>query len=125
MPWEELLELRRLADQYEVALHLDGARLWEVVPYYKRTAGASIADIAALFDSVYVSFYKGLGGLTGAMLVGRTRFIEAAMPWRRRLGANPYTVMPYALSCRDAFRRHQHTFDERWQKLRKLVLSLP
>ena len=41
---------------------MDGARLWESTHYYDK----SEAQIAALFDSVYVSFYKGLGGIGGA-----------------------------------------------------------
>ena len=121
VPWEELLKIRRLADKYSVPLHLDGARLWEIAPYYEATAGVSVREIVALFDSAYVSFYKGLGALTGAMLLGTSSFIDAAKPWRRRLGANPYTVFPYALSCRDGFRQHAHTFASRWHKLRDLV----
>ena len=45
---------------------MDGARLWECTPYYGRT----LAEIAGLFDTVYVSFYKGLGGLAGSALAG-------------------------------------------------------
>lgn len=120
-PWSELVEMSRLAKQYGTRLHLDGARLWEIAPFYEATAGKSLAQVVALFDSAYVSFYKGLGALTGAMLLGEESFIEAAKPWRRRLGANPYTSMPYALSCRDAYRRHRGTFDERWRKLQRLV----
>lgn len=121
LPWDELLALRELADKYDVPLHLDGARLWEIAPFYAATSGKSVRDITNLFDSVYVSFYKGLGAITGAMLLGSAKFIDQAAPWRRRLGANPYTVWPYAVSCRDAFHRHADTFSERWQKLRALV----
>ena len=119
--WDELVQMRKLADQYGVPMHLDGARLWEIAPYYAETAGVSISEIVRLFDSAYVSFYKGLGALTGAMLLGDRKFIGEAGVWRRRLGANPYTSMPYALSCRDAFRRHADTFGARWQKMRRLV----
>lgn len=42
--------------------------------------------IANLFDSVYVSLYKGLGGLAGAVLVGSSELIAAARVWRRRHG---------------------------------------
>ncbi|MBK6600293.1 MAG: hypothetical protein IPG28_01725 [Betaproteobacteria bacterium] len=51
-----------------IHLHLDGARLWEAREAY---APRTHAEIAALFDSVYVSFYKGVGALAGAMLLGR------------------------------------------------------
>lgn len=60
-PWEELVELRELSRRYGVPLHLDGARLFEIAPFYEETAGRSLQEVAALFDSVYVSFYKGFG----------------------------------------------------------------
>jgi len=51
--------------------------LWEAAPFYDR----SHAEIAALFDSVYVSFYKGLGALAGAILAGPAPFREQARVW--------------------------------------------
>ncbi len=57
------------------ALHLDGARLWDVhAPFYRRP----YAEIAGLFDSAYVSFYKGLGGIAGATLAGPADLVAAA-----------------------------------------------
>ena len=53
-PWDELLALRGLADKYGTPLHLDGARLLEIAPWY----GREPAEVAALFESVYLSFYK-------------------------------------------------------------------
>jgi len=54
--WEELTDLVGYARGQGMAVHLDGARLWECQPFY----GRSYAEICALFDSVYVSFYKTL-----------------------------------------------------------------
>ena len=82
----------------QVPLHADGARLLEVAPYY----GLPLPELCRLFDSLYVSFYKGLGGVTGAMLLGSPTVTREAAVWRRRLGGNPFTVAPYALSCRAA-----------------------
>lgn len=65
------------------AIHMDGARLWECTPYYARSPAA----IAALFDTVYVSLYKGLGGLAGCCLAGAEEVIAEARIWRRRHGA--------------------------------------
>jgi threonine aldolase len=55
--WADLVDISAQcrARSPRVHLHLDGARLWEVQPFY----GKSLADICALFDSAYVSFYKG------------------------------------------------------------------
>ena len=52
--WEALNEIIRWARERSIPTHLDGARLWECRPFY----GREYAEIAQLFDSVYVSFYK-------------------------------------------------------------------
>ena len=81
--WHELLETCAAARATGAKLHLDGARLWEAAPFYER----SHAEIASLFDSVYVSFYKGLNALAGAVLAGgrgfRRRGTRLATPSRR------------------------------------------
>src|SRR4029079_1443162 len=57
--WDELVAFSAACRERRVPLHLDGARIWEAAPGLGRTA----AEIAVLSDSVYVSLYKGLGGL--------------------------------------------------------------
>ena len=80
--WEELEALKTLARERNIALHMDGARLWESRAFFGRTH----AQIAEGFASVYVSAYKGLGGIAGAVLAGDTDFIDQARQWRRRMG---------------------------------------
>ncbi|MDT9001083.1 beta-eliminating lyase-related protein [Paucibacter sp. APW11] len=93
--WDELLAISRWCRTHGVKLHFDGARLWEAAPHF----GRSLAEIAALADSVYVSFYKGLGGLAGSMIVGSADFIAALAPWQTRLAGNVYTLYPFVLSA--------------------------
>jgi threonine aldolase len=76
-------------------LHFDGARIWESQPWF----GRPLPEIAALADSVYVSFYKGLGGLAGAALLGPADFIAEARLWRRRLGGTVYHLTAEAVSA--------------------------
>jgi threonine aldolase len=97
--WDELLDLCEAARATGARLHLDGARLWEAAPFYER----SHAEIAALFDSVYVSFYKGLGALAGAMLAGERDFIAEARVWQHRHGGRLVSLAPLALSAELAF----------------------
>jgi threonine aldolase len=78
-----------------IKLHLDGARLFEILPYYKKSA----AEICALFDSVYVSFYKGIGGIAGAILAGEQAFTEESKRWKRRHGGDLISLYPYILSA--------------------------
>jgi threonine aldolase len=100
--WNELCELVRAARGTGAAVHLDGARLWEAAPHYGRTH----AEIAGLFESVYVSFYKGLGALAGAMLAGDADFIAEARQWQHRHGGRLVTIAPLALSARLGYERN-------------------
>jgi threonine aldolase len=74
------------------AAHLDGARLWEAQPYYDRPH----AEIAGLFDTAYVSLYKGLQGARGAVLAGDDEFLAEAAVWRQRLGGKLPDAWPLA-----------------------------
>ncbi|UJF34890.1 threonine aldolase family protein [Paenibacillus hexagrammi] len=78
-----------------IKLHLDGARLLEVCPYYEK----SPAEICRLFDSVYISFYKGIGAIAGAILAGETSFTEESKVWKRRHGGDLISLYPYIVSA--------------------------
>jgi threonine aldolase len=90
--WEDLKSQVDWAHDRGAAVHLDGARLWECGPFYDRP----LAEIAALFDTVYVSFYKGMGGVAGGMLLGNEDVIAEAREWRHRHGGTLYNLWPYA-----------------------------
>ena len=94
--WEELVAFSERARERGVPLHLDGARLWESQPFYDRP----LADIAGLADSVYVSFYKGLGSMAGAVLAGPDDLVAQARRWRSRHGGTLFTMLPYAVGAR-------------------------
>ena len=93
--WDELEAIKRHARARGAHLHMDGARLWEAAAGY----GRSVAEIAAGFDSVYVSLYKGIGGLGGAMLAGSRDFVERAAEWFRRQGGNIIHRSPYVVAA--------------------------
>jgi threonine aldolase len=93
--WTDLRKQVAFARQAGAAVHLDGARLWESTPFYEKTP----AKIAALFDTVYVSFYKGLGGLAGACLAGEEDVIVEARAWRKRHGGTLFGLWPHAAAA--------------------------
>lgn len=93
--WEELEKIKAHCRTHAIHLHMDGARLWEAQAGYGRSA----AEIAAGFDSVYVSLYKGIGGLGGAMLLGSRDFVGRAAEWFRRQGGNVIHRSPYVVSA--------------------------
>jgi threonine aldolase len=98
--WQALAEQAEWVRQRGVRLHLDGARLWECAPFYQKT----YAELCAPFDSVYVSFYKALGAIAGAMLAGSVELVQRARVWQRRHGGNLVSLYPYALSAREGLR---------------------
>jgi threonine aldolase len=53
-----------------------------------------------LFDSVYLSYYKDMGGIAGSTLSGSASVIELARQWIRRAGGNLYSQFPYVLAAR-------------------------
>src|SRR5437764_14104305 len=93
--WRDLRAQTTWARKHGVALHLDGARLWQCGPFYRRP----LREIAALFDTVYVSLYKDLGGLGGCLLAGPEDVIAEAHVWRVRHGGRLSTYEPIALSA--------------------------
>jgi threonine aldolase len=100
--WEELTEIITWADVQGIPTHLDGARLWECQPFYKRP----YAEIAALFDTVYVSFYKIMGGIAGAVLAGPADIIVESRIWQRRHGGNLVQLYPYVLAAQKGLNEH-------------------
>jgi threonine aldolase len=93
--WEDLCAQVAWARDHGAAAHLDGARLWDVGPFY----GRPYAEIAGLFDSVYVSFYKLLGALGGACLAGDVGVVAEAREWRHRHGGTLVALWPAAASA--------------------------
>ncbi|MFF3606413.1 threonine aldolase family protein [Streptomyces sp. NPDC002463] len=93
--WEELAEAVEAARERDAVVHFDGARLWETTTHF----GRGLAEIAGLADSVYVSFYKSLGGMSGAALAGPEDVMEEARIWRHRYGGMVFQQYPAALSA--------------------------
>ncbi len=93
--WDDLAAQVGWARERGAAAHLDGARIWESAAGYERTP----AEICELFDTVYVSFYKGIGALAGCCVAGPDDVIGQVLDWRRRMGGTLYGLWPNAASA--------------------------
>ncbi|MFE0737816.1 threonine aldolase family protein [Streptomyces sp. NPDC058855] len=93
--WQELTDVVAAARERDAVVHFDGARLWEC----PTRLGRGLDEIAGLADSVYVSFYKSLGGLSGAALAGPEDLVEEARVWRHRYGGLVFQQYPAALAA--------------------------
>ncbi|MFE5794414.1 threonine aldolase family protein [Streptomyces sp. NPDC056503] len=93
--WEELTETVEAARERDAVVHFDGARLWEC----PTRLGRPLAEIAGLADSVYVSFYKSLDGISGAALAGPEDLVAEARVWLHRYGGQVFQQYPVALAA--------------------------
>jgi len=71
-----------VAHEHGLAVHLDGARIFNAAI----AAGVSAADFAADCDSVQFCLSKGLSCPLGSMIVGSREFVERAKFHRKRVG---------------------------------------
>jgi threonine aldolase len=122
--WHELVAQVEWARNHGAAAHMDGARLWEAAPYYASTASKSIIDISALFDTVYVSFYKGLGAIAGCCVAGDKETIEELKLWRVRHGGRAYGLWPYAASALSALRLRGERFTSYFERAGQIARVL-
>ena len=122
--WEELRGQTAWARDRGAAAHLDGARLWEATAGYDR----SPAEIAALFDTTYVSFYKGIGALPGCALAGPEDVVAEVREWRGRMGGTLFGLWPGAASALTCLRRRlplMPAYLERARAIAEAVRDLP
>jgi threonine aldolase len=79
---EQVLPIRDLCRERGLALHLDGARLFNALV----ETGEAAQDWGQAFDSLSICLSKGLGAPVGSLLVGRSDFIAKARRLRKGFG---------------------------------------
>jgi threonine aldolase len=82
VPLARMQQLRRIARERGLALHLDGARIWNA----SVASGTPLSAYAAETDSLMCCLSKGLGCPVGSLIVGERDFIAAARRLRKMLG---------------------------------------
>jgi threonine aldolase len=102
VPLERLQAVAAVARAHGVAVHLDGARLWNA----SVASGVPLRDWAATADSVMMCFSKGLGAPVGSILTGPADFIRRAHRVRKRWGGGMRQVGILAAACLYALDHH-------------------
>lgn len=124
VPIENLKALRRIADQYDVKLHLDGARIFNA----STASGIPVKEYAALADSLMFCLSKGLSAPVGSMLVGPRSFIDYARRVRKALGGGMRQVgvlaAPGIVALTEMVGR-LHEDHERAKRLASAIAELP
>jgi threonine aldolase len=81
-PLDNIKALCRLAKQYNLFYHLDGARIWNA----SVAAGIPVKEYASYFSSVSCCLSKGLGAPVGSVIAGSKDFINEAFRVRKAWG---------------------------------------
>jgi threonine aldolase len=102
LPLEYLAQARALCDRRGLALHLDGARLFNAAT----ASGVPAREIARHFDSVSVCLSKGLGAPVGSVLLGTHSLIDSARRWRKVVGGGMRQAGILAAACLHALDHH-------------------
>lgn len=79
---EQMEAVYQVAHQYQIPVHLDGARLFNAAV----ALGRDVREFARYTDSVQICLSKGLSAPMGSLLAGTKDFIEEARWWRKKLG---------------------------------------
>jgi threonine aldolase len=79
---ENMEKVRKVADKYGVAMHLDGARIFNAA----LALNVNAKEIAKYFDSVQFCLSKGLSAPFGSIVVGSKEFIKYATHMRKIVG---------------------------------------
>jgi threonine aldolase len=102
IPLATLRSLRKIADEAEVGLHCDGARIWHA----HVADGVPLASYGELFDTLSVCLSKGLGAPVGSLMIGSAEQVERARWIRKRMGGGMRQVGILAAAGRYALREH-------------------
>ncbi len=92
---DEVQPIRQLCTDCGLSLHLDGARLFNVLVETQE----STQEVGALFDSVSICLSKGLGAPVGSVLIGNQAFIDKARRFRKVMGGGMRQAGIIAAAC--------------------------
>ena len=117
IPLAELQRLRELTQPVGVALHLDGARLWNA----HVATGVPLATYGGLFETVSVCLSKGLGAPVGSLLAASADRVAQARTWRKRLGGGMRQVGILAAAGLHALDHHLDRLADDHRRARALA----
>jgi threonine aldolase len=118
-PLPQLRRLKEGAGRAGVAVHLDGARLWNA----SVATGVPLEAYGSCADTVSVCLSKGLGAPVGSVLVGSAAVVAAARVERKRLGAGMRQVGILAAAGLYALEHHVDRLAQDHERARRLATA--
>ncbi len=117
---DEALRIRAVCREHGLALHLDGARLFNALV----ATGQDERSWGATVDSISLCLSKGLGCPVGSVLIGDRAFIDAARRMRKRFGGGMRQAGLLAAAGLYALEHHVERLAEDHRRARRLGEAL-
>jgi threonine aldolase len=117
---QAMQEIRAVCQQAGLALHLDGARLFNATV----ATGQSSIEVGRQFDSISLCLSKGLGAPVGSVLVGNQAFIAEARRVRKAMGGGMRQVGYLAAAGLYALEHHVERLRDDHENARLLADAL-
>jgi threonine aldolase len=119
-PISEIAELRKGADALKLALHLDGARIWNA----HIASGTPFAEYGKYFDTVSVCLSKGLGAPIGSVMLSTKERVTKARVWRKRYGAGMRQVGLLAAAAHFALDNNISRLAEDHRRAKQIAIAI-
>ena len=119
-PLEEIKALRKGADEIGVALHLDGARIWNA----HVASGVAFNEYGKYFDTISVCLSKGLGAPIGSVMLSTKERVGKARVWRKRYGAGMRQVGLLAGAAHYALDNNIARLSEDHRRAKELAVAI-
>jgi threonine aldolase len=119
-PQADVIAIGAAAHAQQLAVHLDGARIWNAAV----ATGLTPSELAAPADSVSACFSKGLGAPIGSVLAGSVDFIRKAHRYRKMLGGGMRQIGVLCAAALYALDHHRERLAEDHAHARRLAVAL-
>jgi threonine aldolase len=119
-PLDQVKDVAAAARDAGLALHLDGARIFNA----SIATGTPVADLAAPFDTVTFCLSKGLGAPVGSLVCGETRVVRRMHRARKMLGGGMRQAGVLAAAGLHALEHHVERLADDHANARRLALGL-
>jgi len=120
LPLELFAMVRAVADEYQLFVHCDGARIWNA----SVATGIPVSHYARYCDSLSVCFSKGLGAPVGSMLLGSKTMVQRAHKWRKVWGGGMRQVGILAAAALYALEHHIERLEQDHRNAKRFAEQL-
>ncbi|MEM1219827.1 MAG: GntG family PLP-dependent aldolase [Bacteroidota bacterium] len=120
----EIDPIQEVCHRRGLALHLDGARLFNALV----ETGETTQAVGQRFDSVSICISKGLGAPVGSLLIGERDFIRQARRFRKVMGGGMRQAGYLAAACKYALENNRQRLkidNDRAKEIGSLLEELP